>query len=49
MSFDNYKLLSVLSYPISEDLFKEKIGTGEELKGLVKEKVLFKNNSIEKP
>lgn len=35
-----YELLSILKYPISDNLFKDKIGTGEELRDLVKAGIL---------
>lgn len=40
MEIKNYELLSILNYSIPENLFKEKIGTGEELRELLKEGIL---------
>lgn len=45
MDFEKYKLLTILNYPVSDSLFKEKIGTGEELRELVKTKVLIDNQN----
>lgn len=40
MNFDKYNILSILDYPITDELFKEKIGSGDDLKELVKERIL---------
>lgn len=38
-----YELLSIFKYPISDNLFKEKIGTGEELEKLLEKEILEKD------
>lgn len=40
MNNKKYEILSILDYPISENLFKEKIGTGEELRELQEKDIL---------
>ncbi len=47
MSAEIIKKLSIIEYPISEDLFKENLGTGEELKGLIAANVILEAEAEE--
>ncbi len=47
MSADIIKKLSIIEYPISEGLFKESLGTGEELKGLIAANIILASEEEE--